>query len=91
MGQFDCIKVFLDNKGLVTQLQRQNASGTIAFYLHRRIMVLLQDFNVPFSFNWLPREHVTLKKADAIGRLTRVQIQRRKGRVSPTDGLKCSG
>ena len=66
---FNCIYVMLDNSGLVVQLTKHNAQRTLAFKQHETIYELLDDYNVPYFFRWLPRESLQISKADELGRM----------------------
>ena len=68
IDDFDVIVVFLDNQGLVTQLEADNARSSLAQVIHGKIFQQLRVFKKPFTFYWLPRDNHAIQKADSIGR-----------------------
>ena len=68
--QYKNLKIFIDNLGLISTLEKLNPKQAHTTRLHQEVHAFLQKLDKHFSFHWLRRSNSFIAKADALGRFT---------------------
>ena len=77
-NQFQHIRIYMDNQGLIHTLSQLTPKTHFACHIHQEIISILNDLDISFSFNWLRRSHHFIEKADKLGRYYDKPIQLKK-------------